>query len=367
MLAMVSSGVAVGATAVGKAKEGVSTAVRASEDLLRRRRVAALTAEQRASVRALFDKADTLRRDRIDRVELREALRTLTDTWLSDTELEALWAEIARNGRGADTSDGSDTIGYAEFELEIGPQMFPPKSVVMLRTIAQRAVETSKPLTDHARDKVTAAATGLTEAVLAKVLDAVRTTVTENGIDPDMPKPLRKAVAYALGGVMTDVEAEVRDKVLGMLSPHAPRRGPPAARNPILGLLHGARAFVLHTLRPHDHTLWVQIRNPAWWLLKLLSIFPLYGVQPCFFLLTFAMIDKSDEFQLVEFILMFKGECRSGRLPDPNPNPTRGVETHVQGRMPQWARCITWLLDCMPIRIHATDCLMAYPSASVNV
>ena len=35
-------------------------------------------------------------------------------------------------------------------------------------------------------------------------------------------------------------------------------------------------------------------------------MFPYYGVQPFFFVFVFFMIDKSDEFQLVKYILDFK-------------------------------------------------------------
>ena len=51
---------------------------------------------------------------------------------------------------------------------------------------------------------------------------------------------------------------------------------------------------------------WAILKNPCWWLLFLISVFPYYGIQPFFFVVIFLMIDKSDEFQLIKFILDFK-------------------------------------------------------------
>lgn len=39
----------------------------------------------------------------------------------------------------------------------------------------------------------------------------------------------------------------------------------------------------------------------------LVALLPVYGVSPCVFLIIFLLIDKTDEFQLVSFILQFKG------------------------------------------------------------
>jgi len=41
--------------------------------------------------------------------------------------------------------------------------------------------------------------------------------------------------------------------------------------------------------------------------MRLISLIPVYGVSPGFFLFVFLIIDKSDEFQLIDFILSFKG------------------------------------------------------------
>jgi len=122
-----------------------------------------------------------------------------------------------------------------------------------------------------------------------------------------MPQVLKFAAARAVDVVMTDVELEVREAVMGLLRRRAVEEEPPPPSNPCLRGLAAARAWVLYTLYPHDKTIWVQIKDPAFWLLKAVSVFPLYGVQPIFFIVTLLLIDRTDEYQLVFYILLFKG------------------------------------------------------------
>lgn len=51
----------------------------------------------------------------------------------------------------------------------------------------------------------------------------------------------------------------------------------------------------------------LQCRDPVFLLLKGLQIFPLYSVKLISFMLVLAAIDRSDEYQLLQFILQFKG------------------------------------------------------------
>lgn len=289
---MINQAKAAAAEAAARAKAGVTTAKAAAEDVLRRRRVAAMTDAERAEVRAVFDRADTLRRGRVDAVEVRRALHELSGQWMPDDELATFWAELVG-------PEGATTIGFDEFLLMLGPTMFPPKSVRMLQAATSKAREAAKPLAEQATERAASLAHGLSDTLVTKVLDAVRKSVTADALDPDMPRPLRKAVSYAMTAVLADVEIEVREKLLGLLHGKGAPLPPPEQRSLLARLVHGCRAGLLYTLRPHDKTMWVQLRNPAFLLLKLVSVFPLYGVQPAFFLLTFLLIDKGDEYQLV--------------------------------------------------------------------
>lgn len=72
--------------------------------------------------------------------------------------------------------------------------------------------------------------------------------------------------------------------------------------NPLVYL----RAWYLYTVDPFDRTVWYKLRNVCWWVLLLISIFPWYSVQIYFYVFRFLMIDKSDEWQLINFVLNFK-------------------------------------------------------------
>ena len=52
--------------------------------------------------------------------------------------------------------------------------------------------------------------------------------------------------------------------------------------------------------------MWQMLHNPKWCLAFTLSVWPLYGLQPLYWAVIFCCIERTDEFQLVNFILEFK-------------------------------------------------------------
>lgn len=64
------------------------------------------------------------------------------------------------------------------------------------------------------------------------------------------------------------------------------------------------RAQILHTMNPHDKSLWACTRQPAWWALNLLGIVPKAG--QVWWLVLFLLRDMSDEYQICEFIASFE-------------------------------------------------------------
>jgi len=284
-------------------QQSVSTAVRAGKSALRQRRVHELSPEQRESVRLVFDGSDTTHDGAIDQSELRAAIHSLTGRWLAQDELDALWGESG-------APPGADRLSFEQFLLAVGPEMFPSASSLALRAAGDKA----RAAKGHALDRAEAAAAASAEAVIRRTLDAVGAAISQDlAGDPDMPTPLRRACERAVDAAMADVEVEVREKVLGLIRRRADPRTQPApapARSLVACAAHAlasARAWVLYTLYPHDQTIWRQLRWPSFWALKLVSVFPLYGVQPAFFIAEFLLLDRSDEYQLVRYILLFKG------------------------------------------------------------
>lgn len=68
--------------------------------------------------------------------------------------------------------------------------------------------------------------------------------------------------------------------------------------------LRRGRATMLHTLWPHDRTVWRCVRSPHWWLLELLGVLPWVGMW--WWLLLATAVDKADEYQLCQFIVALR-------------------------------------------------------------
>jgi hypothetical protein len=66
-------------------------------------------------------------------------------------------------------------------------------------------------------------------------------------------------------------------------------------------------AFFRYHLFPYDHGFWGRNRDPIYVIFRILTFIPLCGVSPITYLFTFFIIDKRDEYQLVQFIISFKG------------------------------------------------------------
>ena len=72
----------------------------------------------------------------------------------------------------------------------------------------------------------------------------------------------------------------------------------------------GLRAFVLHHYLPHDRTIFGKLKDPVYLLLTAVTLLPVHLLRVAFFsaiLLMIVVPGPPDEFQLVSFILNFKG------------------------------------------------------------
>mmetsp|Transcript_6638 Transcript_6638/g.15382 ORF Transcript_6638/g.15382 Transcript_6638/m.15382 type:complete len:478 (-) Transcript_6638:136-1569(-) len=119
--------------------------------------------------------------------------------------------------------------------------------------------------------------------------------------DPEMPNMVKRAQDAAVDAVWPDVEQEILWELAVGLDGRADEQLPEAT-GPIC-----CRAFLRYHLYPYDRGFWGRLRDPVWILFTLVGLIPVYGISPAVFLFIFLLIDKSDEFQLVSFILEFKG------------------------------------------------------------
>ena len=172
--------------------------------------------------------------------------------------------------------------------------------------------------------------------------------------DPAMPQALQRAIDVILDSLLPDIKHEsyrVLDEHLHFLqaaqlsttqspasrafSPLSPRRSsPPRSRaaasssssiaryadgadrmrqngadtstpRPLVQLLRRLRAAALHTLWPHDCSMWLSFRTVRWWLLTLLGMAP-HGIGASWWLLLAVAVDKQDEYQLCQFIVALR-------------------------------------------------------------
>ncbi|KAL3907897.1 MAG: hypothetical protein SGPRY_010006 [Prymnesium sp.] len=73
-------------------------------------------------------------------------------------------------------------------------------------------------------------------------------------------------------------------------------------------LLFSLRAKALYAMLPADETWWFSMRMAALPLFFLVSLIPYAGAGTWMFVILFAMIDRTDEYQLAQFILWFKAQ-----------------------------------------------------------
>ncbi|CAE7747810.1 unnamed protein product [Symbiodinium pilosum] len=149
---------------------------------------------------------------------------------------------------------------------------------------------------------------GLLEGLLKKKLYKLLSIVVNKvpGIvksvlaDPEMPMRLQKAQDAAIDAVWPDVQQEIMWE-LAVTMDGKVTQDLPEVRGCI------CCAFLRYHLYPFDRGFWGRFRDPVWILFTLIGLLPVYGISPGIFCVIFLVIDKTDEFQLVSFILEFKG------------------------------------------------------------
>lgn len=122
--------------------------------------------------------------------------------------------------------------------------------------------------------------------------------------DPQMPECVARGQDRLIDALWPDVREELLWEVAVLLDKDTEKDKTlelePAS-------VCGCVAFFRYHLFPYDRGFWGQWQDPAFIVLRLISMIPIFGISPLFFLFEFFIIDKSDEFQLIQFILGFKG------------------------------------------------------------
>ena len=86
----------------------------------------------------------------------------------------------------------------------------------------------------------------------------------------------------------------------------SPRKCWPSSGRVCPAPLSWLRAKLLYSLCPADASFWQVVQKPSFWAVLVLTVLPLCGISVYTYVLLFALIERTDEYQLVSFICRFK-------------------------------------------------------------
>lgn len=141
-------------------------------------------------------------------------------------------------------------------------------------------------------------------AQITKIVNKIPGTLHSCTDDPDMPGCVMRGKNRLIDSVWPDVKEELMWEVAVMMD--GKKQDDPNEPDESTGP-DCIRAFFRYHIFPYDRTIWGKLRDPVWLMFTLLSLVPVAGVSPLIFLFIFVILDKTDEFQLIFFILSFKG------------------------------------------------------------
>lgn len=144
------------------------------------------------------------------------------------------------------------------------------------------------------------------EAMIVASLKKAPPVLKEALKDPDMCKCVKKLVDDMVDEFWPDVQEEIFFRLrLITNKPHNLLAEPPKYKwyNFICCKF---RNWFRYTYDPVDRSIWRQMKNPCNWIIWIIASIPFYQIQAFFKFFTWLMVDKSDEYQLITFILDFK-------------------------------------------------------------
>jgi flagellin-specific chaperone FliS len=169
-----------------------------------------------------------------------------------------------------------------------------------LRRLKEEKAELAKQLEERMKERVAGKLAHRLDSLFEYVMAKALIKAKEAAKDPYMFDFVKNLVDDFVESIWPDVKSEAREIMLAELAPKA-------------AICHGSkpcvvtpRAWARYMLFPYDRTIWRKLRDPFWWVFTAVSAIPRYGVPEFCYLLVFLIIDKRDEFQLLQFITNFK-------------------------------------------------------------
>jgi len=176
---------------------------------------------------------------------------------------------------------------------------------------AEELVEEAKELAETVVEEVQHASSSglhiLKDFMEAKVVDTVRLllrllppVIKKVTDDPEAPKASKETKDKMIDLLWPDVEKEI------LLELTADLFGLPDENEDGTASCC-ACAKMRYRLYPYNRGLAGVQQDPVWWICAIIAAFPLFSLPAYFFLIIFFIIDKTDEFQLLFFILQVRG------------------------------------------------------------
>eukprot|EP00759_Apiculatamorpha_spiralis_P021395 PhF_6_TR26236/c0_g1_i1/m.37463 len=156
------------------------------------------------------------------------------------------------------------------------------------------------------------------DGILDSTLGIGNQLTKESLKDPYMPMFVQGWVDDIVDSLWPDVVTEVKAFVMTGFLPEI---------NYELGITSSnccwrGYAWVRYQLFPFDGSIWRKLRNPFFVLWQLISLIPFWGVPQVLYVLQFIILDKSDEYMMMTYIVSFKvvqfftiGYLRRSQLP----------------------------------------------------
>eukprot|EP00931_Biecheleriopsis_adriatica_P062557 TRINITY_DN37726_c0_g1_i1.p1 TRINITY_DN37726_c0_g1~~TRINITY_DN37726_c0_g1_i1.p1 ORF type:complete len:488 (-),score=101.15 TRINITY_DN37726_c0_g1_i1:55-1518(-) len=119
--------------------------------------------------------------------------------------------------------------------------------------------------------------------------------------DPQAPRCVNRGKDRAIDSFWPDIREEILWEVAVLLDAE------PVVEETLPEGVDCFRAFWRYHLMAYDRSFWGNLRDPVFVIFNLLTVVPVYGVNPACYLFIFLIMDKTEEYQLISFILSFKG------------------------------------------------------------
>eukprot|EP01063_Lacrimia_lanifica_P022346 TRINITY_DN2997_c0_g1_i1.p1 TRINITY_DN2997_c0_g1~~TRINITY_DN2997_c0_g1_i1.p1 ORF type:complete len:583 (+),score=220.98 TRINITY_DN2997_c0_g1_i1:92-1840(+) len=173
-----------------------------------------------------------------------------------------------------------------------------------MKEIAEEKKQLLLDKTEGPRERLKEKIAAKAQVRMAKGLDRVRLFLIDLLVDPYMPKFVQNWV----DGLVTTMWPDVEDEIyLAITKQTHDGDALIEEENPVgCGCCNPLLASLRYFLYPYDKSFWHQLHNPLFVFYKLCTLTPYFGVQQFIFGFQFFVIDRTDEYQLMEYILDFK-------------------------------------------------------------